>query len=70
MCPTKQLQSVCQFLTQKNVTTVYHPLYCPDLFLPDYFLFPKLKMKLKGLHFADAVGIQGAVTDELTLSPP
>jgi hypothetical protein len=32
---------------------------------PDYFLFPKLKMKLKGLHPADVVEIQEAVTDEL-----
>ena len=43
----------------------YHPPYSPNLFPPDYFLFPKLKMKLKGLHFADVVEIQEAVTDEL-----
>jgi len=41
------------------------PPYSPDLSLPDYFLFPKLKMKLKGTHFADAVEIQEAVPDEL-----
>jgi hypothetical protein len=29
------------------------------------FLFRKLKMKLKGLHFADVAEIQEAVTDEL-----
>ena len=39
--------------------------YSPDLSPPDYFLFPKLKMKLKGLHFADVAEIQEAVTDEL-----
>jgi hypothetical protein len=44
---------------------LYHPPYSPDLSLPDYFLFPKLKMKLKGLHFADVAEIQGAITDEL-----
>ena len=54
-----------QFLTQKNVTTLYHPAYSPHLSLPDYFLFPKLKLKLKGLHFADAAEIQETVTDEL-----
>jgi hypothetical protein len=32
---------------------------------PDYFLFPKLKRKLKGSHFADVAEIQEAVTDEL-----
>jgi hypothetical protein len=41
------------------------PLYSPDLSMPDYYLFPKLKMKLKGLHFADVAEIQEAVTDEL-----
>jgi hypothetical protein len=30
-----------------------------------FFLPPKLKMKLKGLHFADVAEIQEAVTDEL-----
>ena len=46
--PALKAASVCQFLTPKNVTTLYHPPYSPDLSLPDYFLFPKLKMKLKG----------------------
>jgi histone-lysine N-methyltransferase SETMAR len=53
------------FLPRKNVTTLYRPPYSPDLSPPDYFLFPKLKMKLKGLHFADVAEIQEAVTDEL-----
>ena len=63
--PAHKDASVCPFLTQKNVTTLYQPLYSPDLSLPDYFLFPKLKMKLKGLHFADVAGIQEAVTNKL-----
>jgi hypothetical protein len=49
----------------KNVTTLYHPSYSPDLSPPDYFLFPELKMKLKGLHCADDAEIQEAITDEL-----
>jgi len=48
----------------KNVTTLYRPPDSPDLSPPGYFLFPKLKMKLKGLHFADVAEIQEAVTDE------
>jgi len=59
--PTNKAASVCLFLTQKNVTTLYHPPYSPDLFLPDYFLFPKLKMQLKGLHFVDVAEIQEAI---------
>jgi hypothetical protein len=49
----------------KKCYTLYHPPYSPVLSPSDYFLFPKLKMKLKGLHFADAAEIQEAVTDEL-----
>jgi len=63
--PAHIAASVCQFFTPKNVTTLYHPTYSPDLSPPDYFLFPKFKMKLKGLHFADVAEIQEAVTDEL-----
>jgi hypothetical protein len=52
-------------LTQKNVTTINCPPYSPDLSPPDYFLFPKMKMKLKELHFVDVAEIQEAVPDEL-----
>ena len=62
--PAHKAASVCQFLTQKkNVTTLYHRPYSPDLSPPDYFLFPKLKMKLKGLHFTDVAEIQGAIVN-------
>jgi len=64
MRPPTKAASVCQFLTQKNVTSLYHPAHSPDLSLSDYFLFPKLKMKLKGLHFVDVAEIQEAVTGE------
>jgi hypothetical protein len=53
------------FLPQKYVTTLYHLPYSPDLSPPHYFLFPKLKMKFKGLHFVDVAKIQEAVIDEL-----
>jgi hypothetical protein len=53
------------FDPQKNVTTFYHLLYSPDLSLLDYFLFPQLKINLKGLHFVDVAEIQKAVTDKL-----
>jgi hypothetical protein len=36
-----------------------------DLSPPDYFLLPKLKMKLKGLQFADLAETQETVTDKL-----
>jgi hypothetical protein len=49
----------------KKVTTRYHPLYSQDLSPLDYFLFPKLKTNLKGLHIVDVAEIQEAVNDEL-----
>jgi proteasome lid subunit RPN8/RPN11 len=42
-----------------------HPSYSPVLSPPDYILFPKLKMNLKGLYFAGVAEIHEAVTDEL-----
>jgi len=65
MRPPTKLQVFANFFTPKNVTTLYHQPHSPDLPPPDYFLFPKLKMKIKGLHFVDVAEIQEAVTDEL-----
>ena len=64
--PTK-LQVFANFWPPKKC---YNPLsppphpptpYSPDLSPQEYFLLPKLKMKLKGLHFADVAEIQEAV---------
>jgi len=41
------------------------PPYSPDLSPPEYFLFLKLKMKLKGLHFEYVAEIQEDATGEL-----
>ena len=49
----------------KKCYSLSSPLYSTDLSPPDYFLFPKLKMKLKGLHPADIAEIQEAITDGL-----
>ena len=60
--------SVCHFWPKKMLQPFITPPpggYSPELSLPDYFIFPKLKMKLKGLHFADVAEIQEAITDEL-----
>jgi hypothetical protein len=65
MRPPTKLQVFCQFLNQKMLQPFITPLYSPYLFPPGYFMFPKLKMRLKGLHFADVSEVQEAVTDEL-----
>jgi len=41
--PAHKAASVCQLLTPKNVRTLYHPPYSPDLSESDYFLFPNWK---------------------------
>jgi len=40
-----------RFLTDNIMTVVPHPPYSPDLAPSDFFLFPKLKMKLRGEDF-------------------
>jgi len=39
---------VGKFLTKNNVTTVPHPAYSPDLAPCDFYMFPKIKLRLKG----------------------
>jgi len=63
--PAHEVASVCQFLTQKIVTTLLSTPVLSTLSPPDYFLFPELKMKLKGLHLANVAESQEAVTYEL-----
>jgi hypothetical protein len=46
-----------------------HPPYSPDLSPCDYFLFPKLKLPLKGRLFEDVQDIPGAVTSSLRAKP-
>jgi hypothetical protein len=64
--PAQKAAILCQILIPKNVT-FYHPSspYSPDFSPPDYFLFSKLKIKLKGIYFAAVAEIQKAVSDEL-----
>jgi histone-lysine N-methyltransferase SETMAR len=42
-----------------------HPPYSPDLSPPDYFLFPKVKLQLKGARLDTIQEIRKAVTDQL-----
>jgi hypothetical protein len=67
--PAYKAASICQILTLQKCYNHFSPPPPPALsrFIspPGYFLFPKLKMKLKGLYFADVAVIQESVTDEL-----
>jgi hypothetical protein len=63
--PTHSAAIIRQFLTQKQVATFNHPAILARFVSPDYFLFPKVKLQLKGVRFDTIEGIQKAVTDHL-----
>ena len=63
--PAHWAAKIRQFLAQKQVATFNHLPYSPDFSPPDYFLFPKVKLQLKGARFDTIEEIQKAVTDQL-----
>jgi hypothetical protein len=63
--PANKAASVFKFLIPKNVTTFITILYSADLSAPEYFLFPSVKIKFKGLQFADVSEIQEATIVQL-----
>jgi len=40
-----------EFLTKNNMTIVPHPAYSPDLAPCDFYVFPKMILRLKGRRF-------------------
>jgi transposase len=50
--------AVQQFLTKNNIPIVPHPPYSPDLAPSDFWLFPTLKIGLRGRRFATVEGIE------------
>jgi ACT domain-containing protein len=62
--PSHKAASVCKFFTQKFIIPLAPP-YSPDFSPPYYFIFPKLKINLKELQFADVFEIEETVIDEL-----
>lgn len=46
--PPHKTKKVNEFLMKKRISLINHPPYSPDLSPCDYFLFPKLKTKMKG----------------------
>jgi hypothetical protein len=49
---------VQQFLTKKHIPVITQPPDSMDLALMDFWLFPTLKMGLKGTRFATMVDIK------------
>jgi hypothetical protein len=47
-----------QFLAKHKMAIIRHPPYSPDLAPCDFFVFPKMKFKLKGRRFDTTEEIQ------------
>ena len=60
---------VQQFLTEKNIPVIPQPSYSLDLALSDFWLFPTLKMGLKGTYFATMEDIKSNAMAELQKIP-
>ena len=61
---------VREFLTKKNMTTVPHPAYSPDLAPCDFYVFLKMKLQLKGQRFVSIEEVQAESQQVLnTLTP-
>ena len=67
--PVHRAVAVQEFLAWKQVCVLHHLHYSPDLSPCDYFLFPKLKLPLKGRLSEDVRDIQAAVTLSLRAIP-
>jgi hypothetical protein len=67
--PAHSAAIIRQFLAQKQVATLNHPPYSPNLSPPDYLLFPKVKLQPKGARFDTTEEIQKAVTGQLNKIP-
>jgi hypothetical protein len=62
---------VREFLTKNSTTTVPQPAYSPDLAPCDFYMFPKMKLWLKGRRFVSIEEIQAEsqqVLNTLTLA--
>ena len=53
---------VTDYLTKMGIKTVPQPPYSPDLAPCDFWLFPKLKEKLRGCHYETIEEMKEAVT--------
>jgi len=63
--PAHRSVLVKDFLAKNHVTTLERPPYSPDLAASDIYLFPWLKLTLKGRHICDATDNIKNATEEL-----
>jgi transposase len=54
-----------QFLADKKITVCPHPPHSPDLAPCDFWLFPKIKLKMKGNRFDTIPEIEATTKERL-----
>jgi hypothetical protein len=64
-CSSTPVSFVQGFLGKEYVTTQDHPPYYPDLAPADFYLFPPVKLSVKGQCFCNAKDIMKTATEEL-----
>ena len=67
--PAHSSNLVQQFLAKHKVVQLRQPPYSSDIAPYDFWMFPKLKMALKGNRFDDIETIQSNATRELKAIP-
>ena len=60
---------VTNYLTKMGIKTVPHPLYSLDLAPCDFWLFPKLKEKIRGCRYETIEEMREAVTKVIDTLP-
>jgi len=67
------LPAICRVFSSElhraSIPVITQPPYSPDLALSDFWLFPALKMGLKGTRFATMEDIKSNATAELRKIP-
>jgi hypothetical protein len=61
--PAHKTLSVKQFLSQKSITEMEHPLCTPDFASNDFLLFSEIKSALEGRRFQDTEDIKNVMTE-------
>ena len=57
--PAHSSKLVQQFLAKDKIVQLRQPPYSPDIAPCDFWMFPKLKMALKGKRFDDTIRVRG-----------
>lgn len=67
--PAHTATLLTHYYAANQITVLSHPPYSPDLAPADFFLFPKVKLKMKGHFFQTVQAIQSACTEQLKAIP-